>query len=184
MTKSLVIIDMQTWFFRTEDRSAKLPWLLSGINKLVPGFVSGNLPVIVVRTMFSSDQSTWDQYMRAHNKAVLIENTPSAKDVDGLILPEKVSTIFKTRHSTFIRTDFEKMLRHMNITSLVLAGAFVDGCVGLTAIDAWERDFQVTIAKDAVVSTEEEQGDAMLRFLNVEFGIEILTHREILNNLS
>jgi nicotinamidase-related amidase len=133
--------------------------------------------------MFSSDQNTWDQSMRATNTAVLIENTPQSQDVDGLMIPQNAANIIKTRHSTFIRTDFESMLRQKNITSIVLAGAFVDGCVGLTAIDAWERDFKVTIASEAVVSTNEEQGNGMFHFLSVEFGIEALKHEDIMNKL-
>jgi nicotinamidase-related amidase len=181
MVCGLIIIDMQRWFFRTEDRLAKLSGLLSGLNKLASAFASAGKPIVIVRTMFSSNQSTWDQYMRANNHAVLIENTSQVQDVEGLIIPDNAANVIKTRHSTFIRTDFENMLRQKNIDSIVLTGAFVDGCVGLTAIDAWERDFQVMIAKEAVVSTDEGQGNAMLHFLNVEFGIKALTHKEILD---
>jgi nicotinamidase-related amidase len=122
--------------------------------------------------------------MKANNKAVLIENTTGAQDVDGLVIPKNAANIIKTRHSTFIRTDFENMLQKMDINSLVLTGAFVDGCVGLTAIDAWERDFQVKIAKEAVISTNEEQGNAMFRFLNTEFEIKALNHQEIVTKLN
>lgn len=181
MACGLIIIDMQRWFFRTEYRLAKLPTLLTGVNKLSSAFASAKRPIIIVRTMFTSDQTKWDQSMRATNTAVLIENTPGAQDVDGLIIPNTVAHINKTRHSTFIRTDFENMLHKMNIDSMVLTGAFVDGCVGLTAIDAWERDFPVLIAQEAVVSTDEKQGNAMLHFLDVEFGIKALKHEEILD---
>jgi nicotinamidase-related amidase len=179
MTYGLIIIDMQQWFFRTEDRLAKLPWLLKGVNDLSAKFTSLALPVVIVRTIFSSDKNTWDQYMKTTNTAVLIENTPQAKDVDGLMLPDSCAHIIKTRHSTFVRTDFENMLRNLHVDSLLLAGAFLDGCVGLTAIDAWERDFKVQIAKEAVVSTDDTRGDSMLHFLKDEFNIVPIEHKHI-----
>jgi nicotinamidase-related amidase len=48
----LVIIDMQRWFFRTEDRLAKLPLLLNEISQLISAFTSASQPIVVVRTIF------------------------------------------------------------------------------------------------------------------------------------
>ena len=183
MAYGLIVIDMQRWFFRTEARLAKLPWLLSGVNKLTNAFTAAKCPIVIVRTIFGSDKNSWDQYMKATNNAVLIQNTLQAEDVDGLIITESAVSIIKTRHSTFIRTDFETILRNLNIDSLLLAGAFVDGCVGLTAIDAWERDFKVQIAKEAVISTNDKQGEAMLQFLSAEFGIGLIEDEDILDQL-
>ena len=73
------------------------------------------------------------------------------------------------RHSAFIRTDLEALLRGLGIDSLVAAGAFVDGCVGLTADDAYERDLRVLLAGEAVESVDESRGAAMLGFLAHEF---------------
>ena len=109
--------------------------------------------------------------MRQSDSPVLIEGTSDVENVDGLRLPATMVSIVKPRHSAFVRTDFETTLRAAGITSLLLSGAFVDGCVGLTAIDASERDFQVRIAAEATVSVDAGQGQAMLRFLDSEFGI-------------
>lgn len=184
MSTGLVIIDVQNWFFRTESRQTKLPRLLSGINRLTSAFTAAGQPVVIVRTIFNPDKSDWDQVMKATNYAVLIQSTLQAEDVEGLVIPKKAARILKTHRSAFIHTDFENILRKMNIDSIVLAGTFVDGCVGLSAIDAWQRYFRVAIAQDAVVYTEEVQGGVMLRFLDVEFGIKALKHEEIIDKLS
>jgi nicotinamidase-related amidase len=171
MTEALVVIDLQRWFFRTEERARKLPELLDQVNSLSDAAAAAGRPIILVRTVHTRDRSSWSLSMRRDDSAVLIEGTPDVEDVDGLRLPAAMDCVVKTRHSTFIRTDFEATLRGAGITSLLLCGAFIDGCVGLTAIDASERDFQVRIAGDAAISVDDNQGKAMLRFLDSEFGI-------------
>ncbi|HXP74304.1 MAG TPA: isochorismatase family cysteine hydrolase [Stellaceae bacterium] len=171
MTEALVIIDMQRWFFRTEARSGKLALLLSQVNALAQAAAVAGRSIIIVRTAHTPDRSSWSLPMRRMDSGVMIEGTRDVEDVDGLWLPAITASVVKTRHSAFIRTDFEAVLRSAGITSLLLSGAFIDGCVGLTAIDASERDFQVRIAGDAVISVDDSQGEAMLRFLNSEFDV-------------
>jgi len=120
--------------------------------------------------------------MRQSGSPVLIEGTPDVENVDGLRLPATMASIVKTRHSAFVRTDLEVTLRRSGITSLLLSGAFVDGCVGLTAIDASERDFQVRIAADATISVDDGQGQAMLRFLDSEFGIPAVSTASLMSS--
>jgi nicotinamidase-related amidase len=181
MTEALVIIDLQRWFFRTEARVAKLGVLLSHVNSLACAADDAGHPILVVRTQFKADRSEWSLRMREANTDVLIEGTRDVEDVDGLRLPSAAASVFKTRHSAFIRTELEAMLRRVGVDSLLLAGAFVDGCVGLTAIDSHERDFRVRIARDAVVSVDDGQGEAMLRFLNAEFAIRTVPTDELLH---
>ena len=171
MTEAFVIIDLQRWFFRTEARAAKLTTLVPRINALARAADDARQPIVLVRTRFTADRSEWSLRMRQSNVGVLIDGTRDVEDVDGLQLPNPAISVLKTRHSAFVRTELETMLKRGGVTSLLLAGAFVDGCVGLTAIDAHERDFPVRIAGDAVVSVDDSAGEAMLRFLNAEFDI-------------
>ncbi len=181
--EALVIIDIQQWFFRTQERLQKLPKLLEQVNILAHAAAMVGRPVILVRTVHARDKSTWTLAMRRANTAVLIDGTPDMKDVDGLELPVVMTTVTKTRHSAFIRTEFERTLREAGVTSLLLAGAFIDKCVGLTAIEAVERDFSVRIAREAAVSANEAQGEAMLRFINTEFGVKAVSTSDLLREL-
>jgi nicotinamidase-related amidase len=58
----------------------------------------------------------------------------------------------KTRYSAFAGTDLELQLRSRGITELHLAGVCTDICVLHTAVDAYNRGFQLVIHKDAVAS--------------------------------
>jgi nicotinamidase-related amidase len=120
--------------------------------------------------------------MRQASAPVLINGTLDVEDIDGLRLPTPLASVLKTRHSAFVRTELESILKNAGVGSLLLAGAFIDGCVGLTAIDGYERDFLVRIAGDAVASVDDSQGTAMLRFLNAEFDIPTIPTHALLSD--
>jgi nicotinamidase-related amidase len=183
MTEALVIIDLQRWFFRTEARAAKLTTLVPRVNALARAADDARQPIVVVRTSFTADRSAWSLRMRQSNIGVLIDGTSDVEDVDGLLLPNPAISVLKTRHSAFVRTKLETVLRGGGVTSLLLAGAFVDGCIGLTAIDGYERDFPVRIAADAVVSVDDTQGKAILQFLKAEFDIPAVPTAALLDGL-
>ena len=56
-THALLVIDIQRWFFRTSERSAKLPALLEKTNKLIASFRQHQKPIIRVRTHLSAISS-------------------------------------------------------------------------------------------------------------------------------
>lgn len=58
----------------------------------------------------------------------------------------------KTRYSAFMGTDLEMKLRERGITELHLVGVCTDICVLHTAVDAYNKGFDIIIHKDAVAS--------------------------------
>lgn len=58
----------------------------------------------------------------------------------------------KTRYSAFAGTDLELILRARNITELHLVGVCTDICVLHTAVDAYNKGFNIVVHKDAVAS--------------------------------
>ncbi|MGN0027753.1 MAG: isochorismatase family protein, partial [Clostridium sp.] len=75
-------------------------------------------------------------------------------------------------------------VRNKNIYTLILAGVFTHGCVGRTAIDAYERDFNVILAKDASFSHMKEQEKSMLEVIEEEQEQLILYNEEIIEYLN
>lgn len=65
---------------------------------------------------------------------------------------DRVYWMDKTRYSSFCGTDLELQLRARGITELHLVGVCTDICVLHTAVDAYNKGFQVTVHKDAVAS--------------------------------
>ena len=97
------------------------------------------------------------------------------EDRDDELLPEVDrqgdEMIFaKTSSSAFSSTEIERVLRRMGIEHLVITGIVTDGCVELTARDAADRGFLVTLVKDACSSsTPEAHDDALHRMTDGGF---------------
>lgn len=58
----------------------------------------------------------------------------------------------KTRYSAFAGTDLELQLRARGITEVHLVGVCTDICVLHTAVDAYNKGFEIVIHEDAVAS--------------------------------
>lgn len=58
----------------------------------------------------------------------------------------------KTRYSAFAGTDLEIKLRERNITEIHLIGVCTDICVLHTAVDAYNKGFEIVIHEKAVAS--------------------------------
>ena len=179
MKPAVVIIDIQEWFFRTSRRRKSLPRLIKATNELIEFFHKNNFPVIHVITSHKKDKSTWDLIMKKQNRAVLIEGTMSVQEFDEIKKSNNDKVIKKTRHSAFIRTKFENYLNKNKIDTLILAGVFIDGCIGLTAIDGYERDFNVILSKDTVLGDNKFNSKAILNLLKNEFAIKSLSNKEV-----
>jgi isochorismate hydrolase len=88
------------------------------------------------------------------------------------------------RLSAFIRTELERMLRDLQVDTLILTGFSTNACVGLTAIDAYECDFRVVLAAEAILGTNIVQGNLMLDYLRIRFGIVPTPIAEIMELVS
>lgn len=179
MRPALVIIDMQHYFFRSEERRVKLPELISSINELIDIAYENKIPVYQVLTIHKSDKSTWNIVMKKHNFVALLENSKEAELLPEIKFDDSQEVIVKTRQSTFIRTDFEEKLKEKNIDTLILCGVFTHGCVGRTAIDAYERDFNVIVSRDGSFSHVKNQEEAMFEVIEQEQEQLILTNEKI-----
>lgn len=73
--------------------------------------------------------------------------------------------IVKKRHSAFFGTSLDELLATLSPDVLVLAGINTQACIRATAIDAYQRDFDVVLAGDCVASYDREQHDSTLRYV-------------------
>jgi ureidoacrylate peracid hydrolase len=75
--------------------------------------------------------------------------------------------VAKPRYSVFAHSGLAETLKARGIDTLVLCGLTTECCVQSTAWDAFERDFQVVIASDAVAAYQPELHLAALRALEL-----------------
>ncbi len=179
MNPALVIIDMQHYFFRTEERREKLDELILSINDLIDFSKEKNIPIYQVLTVHKKDKSTWNLVMKKHNFSALIEGSEESKLLPQIKYDNNQNILIKTRQSTFIRTNFEQDLIKKGIDTLILGGVFTHGCVGRTAIDGYQRDLNIVLAKDACFSHMKKQEEVMLEVIEKEQEQLILNNAKI-----
>lgn len=65
---------------------------------------------------------------------------------------DRVDLFAKNRYSSFANTNLDNYLRERHITDLWISGVCTDICVLHTAIDAYNRDYQITIPRRGVAT--------------------------------
>lgn len=73
----------------------------------------------------------------------------------------------KRRYNAFAGTDLDGELKARGRDTLVIAGLTTECCVDSTARDAFERDYHVVIARDAVAAYEKDLHQGALRALEL-----------------
>jgi nicotinamidase-related amidase len=179
MMLSLMIIDMQNWMFRSADRAAQLPSLVSAINALSVAFAEARLPIFHVSTIHQADRSTWSRLMKKYEYSCLIEGTEDAKAVDGFRPPSGAIQITKTANSAFVGTNLEKALEAVGASELVLTGVFIDGCIGLTAADGAQRGYEVTLVGDAIGHAREDRRAMIFEWLVADYELGVLSADQV-----
>lgn len=179
---ALLVIDLQRWFL--EVGSAKklqnVARLIAKTNELIQHFEAQGLPIIKVQTVHKADKSTWNLWALENNIGRLLEGTREAEYSPEVYIAKQEVLLTKTRLSAFIRTDLESRLKALHCTQVVICGYSTDNCVGQTAIDAYEHDFKVVLAGEAILGTQEKYEKLMLASLERRFGITPLRNLDIL----
>jgi nicotinamidase-related amidase len=79
----------------------------------------------------------------------------------------------KTRYSSFAGTDLEIRLRERGITEVHLVGVCTDICVLHTAVDAYNKGFQIVVHADAVASFNQAGHDWALGHFTGSLGAKV-----------
>lgn len=199
---ALVTIDLQYldahregWVGRVAEAAGK-PELLEprwqGINQILPkvrsvqdAFREAGQEVMHVRVSYRTDDGR-DAGI-AFMPSTDVEPLPRDKR-DDEFLPEVAPVgdeiIFnKTSSSVFNSTGIDKVLHRMGIKHLIMTGIVTDGCVELSARDAADRGYAVTLVSDGCSSsTPEAHEDALARMNDGGF-IALKTADEIVEEV-
>ena len=90
-----------------------------------------------------------------------------------MLPPEDTDFVVKARHSVFYTTPLEYLLRQREVDHLVLAGQVTEQCILYSALDAYVRHFEVTVARDGVAHVDEGRADAALELMKRNMDAEI-----------
>src|SRR5262245_48115846 len=75
-------------------------------------------------------------------------------------------------------TALDQLLAGLEPDGLILAGLNTHACVRVTAIDAYQRDWEVIVAADCVDSYDREHHEISMRYMNGKIA-SVMSNEEI-----
>lgn len=167
MRAALIVVDMLNDFFeRSPVLALNRSRLVSSTDLLVQAFRRSGLSVFWVRQEFAPDLHDAFLEMRANKLSITSAGTPGCELLPELERRPEDSVIVKKRYSAFFGTNLEAQLSQIRPDVLVIAGVNTHACVRMTAIDAYQRDYQVIVAADCIASNDVEHHDVTVRYLD------------------
>jgi nicotinamidase-related amidase len=177
MRPALIVIDMlnDSWIGRDEARQQPL---VCAINELAATMRGLSHPVVWVRQQFEPDLSDAFPEMRAKQIRVTIKGTEGCRLLPSLAAAPEDPVIVKKRYSAFFGTGLDDLLARLAPDALILAGINTHACIRTTAIDAYQRDWQVILAGDCIDSYDRDHHDVSLRYMKDKIAA-VWTNEEI-----
>lgn len=191
---ALLIIDMQNAFIRKEGSLSKMGLdtsrtsiVIEPIKKLKKEFKAQNQPVIYIQHTHRADRTDAGLIAKVFPPIMdlghCIEGTWDGEIIEELKPEEDDYIVKKHRFSAFYNTQLEDVLRGLGVETLVITGIATNVCVESTVRDAFYRDYNVFVPREATASytAEQEQGS----FGNFEFAFaRVVSVEDMLDKLT
>jgi nicotinamidase-related amidase len=177
----LVVIDMLQDFLENWDATRR-QGLVSSINELVRSMSDLGHPVVWVRQEFEPDLRDAFREMRAKGIRISIKGTPGCQIVSELTVAQADLVIIKKRYSAFYGTCLDETLARLQPDAIIVAGINTHACIRTTAIDAYQRDWNVILALDCIDSYDREHHEMSLRYMKDKVA-SVMSNAEILSDL-
>ena len=178
---ALIVIDMLQDFLESWDAKRRQS-LVASISELVSIARDRAWPIIWVRQEFEPDLADAFLDMKARGTRVTIKGTSGCQIVSGLSVATWDTVVIKKRYSAFFGTNLDETLSRLRPDGVLLAGINTHACIRTTAIDAYQRDWQVVIASDCIDSYDREHHDVSLRYMKDKIA-RVMSNEEIRESL-
>jgi nicotinamidase-related amidase len=92
--------------------------------------------------------------------------------------------VLKPKHSAFLATPLDLLLRSLGVRALAITGIASDDCVLATAFDARMRDYEVTVVADASAAQTAARHRRAMTLLTATRSARVLQTRALLSELA
>ena len=180
---ALLLVDMQVDFASPEGAMAKAgadvaaaEAALAKAAMLAEAARAAGLPCLFARLITRTGHETdlWREWRKRRGMemdAPLCREGSHGADFLGPRPLAGEAVFSKSRYDAFAGTGLDAHLRGLKRDTLVIAGLTTECCVESTARDAFERDYHVFIARDAVAAYEPGLHQAALKALELNCAI-------------
>jgi nicotinamidase-related amidase len=180
---ALVVIDLQRGIVRLPVVHPVESVVANSV-RLVQAFRKRNLPVVLVHVGFAEDGSD-----AVKTRTDAAKNAPPMQFppdwfeyIDELAVQPSDIKVHKRNWGAFYGTDLDLQLRRRGVTGIVLCGIATSIGVESTARSAWEHNYNIAFAMDAMTDMSQENHDRSLAGIFPRLG-EVGSTDEILAEL-
>jgi nicotinamidase-related amidase len=170
MRPVFVFVDLLEDFFAKPPLSRRRPRLCNAVNDLVGLARQHEYPIVWIRQEFEPDLSDAYVSMRETGTRITIRGTAGSDLLKELKRASNDHEIVKKRYSAFFGTDLARLLHELRCDPIVLGGVNTHACVRATAVDAFQMDYHVILATDAISSYDEQYHRESMRYLEQSIG--------------
>ncbi len=165
-----LIIDMQVDFFAHKRLSDGRGGLVVNVNALAAATREAETPLVWVKQEFSPDLSDASLEVKRSKISVVISGTSGAQILPELDVRSSDNIIIKKRYSAFFGTDLDDLLRSFHCDTLIVAGVNTHACIRTTVVDAYQRDYDVILARECIESHDGEHHEVSSRYMDGKLG--------------
>ena len=196
---ALLVVDMQRGFVEA-GQAMEVPSardVIPAVRALVDAFRAAALPVVFTEFVYSEAAPLLvgrlhPEHLRAAPGAprgfglassCCLDGDPSCDTVSALAPRPNELVIRKHWYDAFAGTALDGALRARSVTSLVVTGTMTDICVLATVIGAFNREYRITVAEDAVATLWPDIQRATLDIVRRAYG-RVRSAKEIADEVS
>ena len=167
---ALLVVDMLNSYDHddAEKLTPSVEDVVGPISDLIGRAVEGGLDVIYVNDNYgdwhAAPEEIAERAMRGGRPDLIEPVLPPSDDVPFII---------KARHTVFYGTPLEYLLGQLEINHLVLTGQVTEQCILYSALDAYVRQFDVTVPRDAVAHIHDNLAEAALEMMETNMDAEL-----------
>jgi acyl-CoA reductase-like NAD-dependent aldehyde dehydrogenase/nicotinamidase-related amidase len=151
---ALLLVDLQHDYLVRPGLVPHASVVVERAARLLDGFRDLGLPVVHVHTRTRADGADRMRHWREQDVVACVEGTPGAETPLPLRPRADELVATKQHYRGFADAALDPWLRARDVERVVIAGVYTHACVRETALDAYERGYDVWIGSDAIGSTE------------------------------
>jgi len=199
---ALIIVDMQNDFIHDNGYVRKssqgmgipkrsldlLKTPITNIKKLAECFRKNEKEVIYIYTAWESDYSDVaiplkKMVGKAKEMGALVKGSWGAQIIEELTPYETDYMVMKKAYGAFFQTPLDRILRNLDIKTLVMTGVATNYCVETTSREAVAYGYDLILVNDATATFDPEGHQATLKVISTGFG-EVMSTEEVIKLLA
>jgi ureidoacrylate peracid hydrolase len=177
---ALLVVDVQNDFCHSDGALAaggadlaEIQAMVPRLAKLVRDAHAAGVLIVFLRIVQTpeSNSEAWESLEPLDGPRLVVDGGWGAEYYEGL--PHECASIevVKHRHSAFVGTSLDEILRERGCRTVVLGGVATNVCVEGTAREAFDRDYHVVVVDDATGAARRELHEMTLENVRQYLGV-------------